>query len=159
MLDGFELQEARIAAAERYADIGRKLIAEVGVAEADVIVSSGLTGWVKFSEPLQFKAPWPATTRKRLYVVAHECGHVALHKPPRRSKPVYKIEFEAEQYAIEALRRHGVAVPKCMVEAGRGYVARKIARARRRGAKFIEPKILAWAYAARPETLHKWRAL
>jgi hypothetical protein len=61
-------------------------------------------------------------TVERLYVVAHECGHIALEHGPREP-PGHRCEFEAEQFAILVLRHFDVPVPYAMVEDGQDYVA------------------------------------
>lgn len=68
-------------------------------------------------------APTP-TTRARLYVVAHECGHVALQR--KGNKPTYLREYEAEIYAHQAMRRHGVAVPRNATIAAKKHIAKLI---------------------------------
>ena len=133
-----DLQRARAAAAQRYAQLGRVLLAEVGLSPNQVHPSSGLHGRVTALLGAVFVvAPWPTTTRKRLYILAHECGHV-YHVHGRRGaprKPRHREEYEAEHYAHAALRRHGVAVPQDMTARARRYVARKIYQALKRGAK------------------------
>ena len=49
-------------------------------------------------------------TPKDLYLLAHECGHVALKH--NHQKPRHVREYEAEMWAHVALHRHGVAVPE-----------------------------------------------
>jgi hypothetical protein len=61
-------------------------------------------------------------TVERLYVVAHECGHIALEHG-RRNLRGHRGEFEAEQFAILILRHFDVPVPYEMVEDGQNYVA------------------------------------
>ena len=133
-----DLQYARAAAAERYAQLGRVLLAEVGLHPNQVHPSSGLNGRVTtLLGALFIVAPWPTTTRKRLYILAHECGHVhyAHGRRGTRRKPRHREEYEAEHYAHAALRRHGVAVPRDMTARARRYVGRKIYQALKRGAK------------------------
>jgi hypothetical protein len=48
-------------------------------------------------------------TPKDLYLLAHECAHVALRHD--HQKPRHVREYEAEMWAHVALHRHGVAVP------------------------------------------------
>jgi len=49
-------------------------------------------------------------TPKDLYLLAHECAHVALRHD--HQKPRHVREYEAEMWAHVALHRHGVAVPE-----------------------------------------------
>jgi hypothetical protein len=63
---------------------------------------------------------WMARTRRQLCVLAHECGHIALGHVANgysysKRKPRHVEEYEACKCAIEALRRHGVAVPRLMI--------------------------------------------
>ena len=62
------------------------------------------------------------TNVNRLFVVAHECGHITLQRTPRRL-PKHRSEYEAEQFAILLLRHFDVPVPHDMVEGGQDYVA------------------------------------
>jgi hypothetical protein len=115
---------------------------------------NGLTGraWPK-EKRLRSTEP---TTRRRLYIFAHECGHVALEHDDR--KPHHRREYEAERYAHAALRRHGVAVPKRSTEEGKRYVARKIHQAVRRGAKSIDKDALHYCKGYLSQQVKAWLA-
>jgi hypothetical protein len=66
-------------------------------------------------------------TRQQLYVVAHECAHIALHSDPkRRRRPRHIEEHEAESYAHRALTARGIEVPGASTHWARGYVAQCI---------------------------------
>lgn len=135
-----ELQQARAAASERFQAIGLSMLQEAGV-ETWEFHEKGLKGraWFKRKHVL---CPKP-TTRRRLYILAHECGHVALNHVT--SKPSHRKEFEAEQYAHEALRRHDVAVPRKETERAKAYVARRIDQAIRMGkAKRLDREAVEW---------------
>jgi len=136
-----DLQQARKAAAERYLQIGRRIADEAGVRQFDETPGNALYGRA-YTKQQRIKAPTP-TTRNRLYIFAHECGHVALGH--RYRQPVWREEYEAERWAHDALRRHGVAVPKKMTASAKAYIASKIRRALRRGAKRIDPAVARWA--------------
>lgn len=124
----------------RYAALGEALVARFKVALKKV--RSGLTGCA-YVQSREIEAPWPSTSRNRLYILAHEIGHVALdHKP---SQLRYVKEFEAEQFAHGLLRQIGVAVPRKMTDRAKGYVRRKIKSALRQRAKWIDPDIADWA--------------
>jgi hypothetical protein len=56
------------------------------------VIRNGLHGW-SLSEHGIIHAP-KGRTRKQLYILAHECGHVALNH--NRSKPRHVEEHEAE---------------------------------------------------------------
>jgi hypothetical protein len=78
-----------------------------------------------------------AKTRKSLYLVCHELGHIVLGKP----KTVYEGEMEAEKYARAKMRELGFSVPRLAVARGNRYVAMKTRRAVRRGLKEVSPKV------------------
>lgn len=129
----------RQEAAEKYAEIGQRWLTEFGITLKGV--RSGLTGeaWVK---ERAIYAPWPSTTRNRLYILAHEIGHVALDH--RRQRPTYVQEFEAEQFAHGLMRRDGLAAPRKMTVRAKRYVNSKIGRAFNRFARWIDPDIAEW---------------
>ena len=134
------LQNAKAAAARRFAELG-----EVWLRSYDVRLRkarSNLTGraWAKKRE---IEAPWPTTSRRRLYILAHEIGHVVIGHHGQR--PVYVQEYEAELFAAALLREHGVSVPRDMTSRAKAYVASKIGRAIRRSALWIDPEIADWA--------------
>jgi hypothetical protein len=78
-------------------------------------------------------APRPFT-RRGLYVYLHEVAHVVL----RHCDPTVRVrlasserEEQAEKWAQQAMRRHGLAVPKKELRRAKAYVARKrVAEAR-----------------------------
>jgi len=60
----------------------------------------------------------------QLYTLAHECGHIFLHNSgPGYQLPGHVKEFEAESYAHQAFREHGMTVPRRLTQWGRTYVA------------------------------------
>lgn len=68
----------------------------------------------------------PIDCEMMLYILAHECGHVAqvrsLHMRSI-STPTYEKEYDAEIYAIEALRRHlGREPAPSIIKRGKKYV-------------------------------------
>ncbi len=69
-------------------------------------------------------APFPPTTARQLYILAHEVAHVVLgHLEPENNKPSFVEEREAEDWAHAELRRLRVPVPKEETEGAEGYVA------------------------------------
>ena len=82
-------------------------------------------------------------TRKALYIFLHECAHAHLHRGHR--KKVHLMEMEAEKWAHEKMREHGIAVPRKMTTRAKAYVGRKIAAAIARGAKRIDPEARRFA--------------
>lgn len=133
-----DLRNARLAAAERFQRIAGLILTEAGVSVVEYH-DRGLCG-TAWAKERRVRIPRP-TTRRRLYVAAHEAGHVAHGHATGRT---HRQEYEAERYAHEALRRHGVAVPRKETEQARRYVARKIHQAIRRGAKTVDREALAW---------------
>jgi hypothetical protein len=138
-MNGAELAAARQAATERFLVIAQSLKTDAGVVEHQVRNSLSGYAWPsgKISAP-------EGRTRKQLYILAHECGHIAL-KHFDRKKPRHVEEMEAEKWAHMKLREYGVAVPRAMTERAKKYVARKIRQAKRRGAKRIDPAAAKYA--------------
>lgn len=109
-------------------------------------------------------APRPVT-REKAYVFLHECGHfllkhfpedwavTSLHKRLYTRKeplPSHVEEYEAEQFAIQTMRREGIPVPRSMLKDAKGYVRdcirNDIRKAKRKKMKMkIEPRIEEWA--------------
>jgi hypothetical protein len=54
-------------------------------------------------------------TVKQLFVIAHEVGHVVM-KHYDSNKPRHVEEYEADKYALAALKRHGVKVPRKLAQ-------------------------------------------
>lgn len=134
-----DLAAARKAATKRFLAVAAALKAEAGITEH--VIRKSLSG-LAYVASRRIVAP-EGRTRKQLYILAHEVGHVALgHKP---SQPRHLKEAEAEQWAHAALRRHGVAVPRIMTQRAKKHVAHKIEQAERRGAKHIAPKARRFA--------------
>ena len=62
-----------------------------------------------------------------LYVFLHECGHVHMKHvraddDKTKDMPLWQQEWEAEQYAIRAMRAAGFRVPNYMMKSARAYV-------------------------------------
>ena len=133
-----KMKSLRAKSATRLRGVAESLVAESGVTSV-VHDQKSLKGYayVQAGEKPSgvIHVPLP-TTRRRLYVFAHECGHVALGHDG--SVPYHRQEFEAERWAHAALRRHGIAVPKKEHLKAKEYVARKIHQAVVRGAKQID---------------------
>ena len=86
----------------------------------------------------------PPTTRKRMYIIAHELGHLALHA--KTSKRQFIKEFEAEQYAHTLMRRFKVRIPRAMTKRAKNYVQYRIKLSVKRGLSTPIPReIAAWA--------------
>ena len=85
----------------------------------------------------------PPTTRKRMYIIAHELGHIALHAKTSK-RPLIK-EYEAEQYAHTLMRRFNIKVPRDMTTRAKNYVQYRINLSVKRGLQApIPSEIRAW---------------
>ncbi len=134
------------------AEVADRLSTEAGVTCVQWH-DKGLWGraWIEDRKVL---APRP-TTRKRLFVFAHECAHIALDHQRRRT-PVHRMEYEAEQWAIAAFDRHGVEIPPGSIDKAKQYVGYKIHQAIRRGARRIDDEALAWCAPYHTRTVQRW---
>ena len=135
---GAELQAARKAATERFLAIAAAIKAEAGVIGHKHTKSLSGRAW-----PHGYINAPEGRTRKQLYILAHECGHIALNHGGRKL-PKHIQEMEAEKWA-HALRRHGISVPRSMTMRAKRYVARKIRQAKQRGAKRINAEAAHYA--------------
>src|SRR5262249_45139768 len=85
----------------------------------------------------------------QLYTLAHECGHIFLHNSgPGYVLPGHIKEFEAETYAHQAFREHGMTVPRRLSSWGRKYVASWIDKDRAANIP-IDPRAMAYAAGRR----------
>ena len=134
-----DLQKAKAEATARFLEVAAAIKRDAGVDTHEVRSSLSGKAW---SEERRIQAP-EGKTRNQLYILAHECGHVALGHCNK--KPRHRQEFEAERYAHEALRKHGVPVPRKMTERAKRYVRRKLRQAERRGAKKLDNEAVAWS--------------
>lgn len=86
---------------------------------------------------------------QQLYTVAHECGHIFLHNElPGQALPGHVMELEAESYAHQAFREHGMELPRVLSEWGRTYVGSWVQKDRAAGIA-IDPRAEAYATGAR----------
>lgn len=82
---------------------------------------------------------------RQLHTVAHECGHIFLHNaPPGMYLPVHVMELEAESYAHQAFREHGMELPRVLSQWGRSYVGWWVEKDRAAGIA-IDPRAEAYA--------------
>jgi hypothetical protein len=155
---GTELQARRREAAERYLEIATALKIEAGVKRHDVCKE--LRG-LAYCDSGVILAP-EGRTRKQLYILAHECAHVALkhgHRRWRKNKPGHVVELEAEQWAHDALRRHGVPVPREMSRRARNYVGYWIAKYEQNGVVVTHEEALRFAGQLTPQRRRALRAI
>jgi hypothetical protein len=118
-----DLQKARRKASERFYAIGMGCLPEGHT----FAFRKALSG-VHWPERKHIEAPKPVT-RKSLYIWLHECAHGHLGHNRSGKKPSHVIEYEAEQWAHEKMREHGIPVPRAMTKRAKQYVARKIKQA------------------------------
>lgn len=137
------LQELRKAAAERFLAIGMAYVPE-GWTYA---YRKSLSGRCWY-ERKHIEGPRPVT-RKSLYIWLHECAHAHGISRATKRRPVHVIEMQAELWAHERMREHGIAVPKAMTERAKRYVARKIKQAGPRAK--IDPAARAFAGRVKPK--------
>jgi hypothetical protein len=85
----------------------------------------------------------------QLYTLAHECGHIFLHNSgPGYALPGHVKEFEAESYAHQAFREHGMTMPRKLSRWGRNYVGSWIEKDRAANIT-IDPRAVAYAAGRR----------
>src|SRR6516164_7033484 len=85
----------------------------------------------------------------QLYTLAHECGHIFLHNSgPGYTLPGHIKEFEAESYAHQAFREHGMTLPRKLSKWGRTYVGSWIEKDRAANIP-IDPRAMAYAMGRR----------
>lgn len=136
---GDELQQARKAAAARYAAIAMNWLPEGWTVQ----YRKSLSGRCYYLKQM-IVAPKPVT-RRALHIFLHECGHAHLHGPSKKHVRVHVREMEAEQFAFDKMREAGVAIPDKSRARAKSYVRRKIKQAVRCGAKKIDPRATAFA--------------
>jgi hypothetical protein len=89
-------------ARERYIEIAAALKAEAGITQHTA--HKEITGHASLTTGAIF-AP-AGTTRSQLYVLAHECGHIALHSARKSGrKPRHVEEHEAPRATLPARSR------------------------------------------------------
>lgn len=65
----------------------------------------------------------PVVDRESLLVYLHEVGHIELkHGVDHYWEELAQCEYEAETYAIKALRAYGIAVPRTYIAKAKSYV-------------------------------------
>jgi hypothetical protein len=133
------LQQARRAAAVRYAAIAAKYTPE----DVEVGFRSRLTGCA-WARSRRISVPRPVT-RRALHVYLHEVAHVVLRH--FHDKPVYLQEYEAEAWAFAVMEAEGVAIPWQSRLRAQAYVAQKVMQAKAQGGP-VHPAAAAFANVA-----------
>lgn len=135
---------SRIAAnARKRAEIAESMKADAGVQKHDLTREN--RGGLAYTDHGNILAP-AGENIAQLATLAHECGHIFLH---RRGSPGYWLpghvkELEAESYAHQAFRAHGMNIPKRLTDDGRRYVGQWIEADRASGIR-IDPRAVAYA--------------
>lgn len=84
-------------------------------------------------------------TRDALFVYLHECGHLFLgHCSPGYSEPLWKQEYEAEQWATSIMRLEGVSVSRKMLNMAKSYVRECIRQDRKEGRPLPPYRVRRW---------------
>lgn len=135
------LSAARLVAKERYRVVAEALKREAGVTKHYKFKT---LGGLAFTAQNKILAP-EGVTRRQLYVLAHECGHIVLHgSASAQAKPGHVKEHEAEVYAHRAFKRYGLDVPDQSAQWARAYVGQWITKDRNNGIA-ICPMAVAFA--------------
>jgi hypothetical protein len=84
-------------------------------------------------------------SRSWLFVFLHEVGHAKFKHPDTRGEvPSHVEEYEAERYAIAAMRHEGIPVPRDELADAKRNVRACIRRDRARGVG-IDPRVEKWS--------------
>ena len=133
------LVEAKKNSRRVYKSIGRHWIKKYGIEK--VTYKNGRSYAFPKTKEILIKSP---ITRLRLCTLAHEIGHVVLQHS-KSGKLSCVREYEAEQFALDLMRRYKIKFPRKRLIKGKRYIARKIDMAERRGLQRPVPKeILKW---------------
>ena len=135
-MPGRDLVTLKRLAAERFEAIAKQETPDGITVEYRKQLSG--RAWVSIKK---VSVPRPRT-RRALHIYLHEIAHIVLDH--RRQKPRHVEEYEAETWAFETMRKHGISVPRKSLQRAKQYVARKIQQAKARGAKRIDPKAKAF---------------
>jgi hypothetical protein len=83
--------------------------------------------------------------RDSLYIYLHECAHHHLgHCRDGYDAPLWKMEYEAEQWAIATMRREGIPVSRKMVASAKAYIRDCIKEDKKKGRPMPPARILRW---------------
>jgi hypothetical protein len=89
----------------------------------------------------------PLVSREALFTFLHECGHVhCRHISHDGQIPDWREEYEADQYAIKAMRAEGYAVPRPRHKHGQKIVRGLIAAANKKGDHVDDEEVLRYAF-------------
>lgn len=144
-----ELIKARIAAnREKRLRIAEAMKQEAGVTGHEFNARREDLSGLAFIGTGRIRSP-EGQNIHQLYTVAHECGHIFLHNElPGMRLPPHVMELEAESYAHQAFREHGMQIPRWLSQGGRRYVGSWIEKDRAKGIA-IDPRAVAYANGTR----------
>jgi hypothetical protein len=127
--------------------IGEAMKREAGVTGHEINRHDN-SGWARLQTGL-INSP-EGQTIKKLWTLAHECGHVFLHGDgkPGRSLPDHVMEMEAEMYAHQALHVYGMKTAKGRTDWGRWYVGTHVLKDRAAGIP-IDPRVIDYVAGTR----------
>lgn len=85
--------------------------------------------------------------REALFVFLHECGHVHCRHLGKMEKrfPIWRQEYEADQYAIRAMKAEGISIPRGTLSDHREVLREYIDCAHDRG-ETVDDEVLRYAY-------------
>jgi hypothetical protein len=128
---GNQIRAKIVANRERRLTIAEAMKEEAGVTE-HAINTEDFAG-LAYLGTGRIRSPEGRNLRE-LYTVAHECGHIFLHNSSGDGYrlPIHVQEMEAESYAHQAFRHHGITLPERRTNGGRRYVGSWIAKDRHR---------------------------
>lgn len=85
--------------------------------------------------------------RAMLFVFLHECGHVHLRHLGRMDKrfPAWRQEYEADQYAIKAMKADDIPIPRKHLEDHKSVLREYIDLAHDKS-EVVDDEVLRYAY-------------
>lgn len=122
-------------------------LAETPASVQYIQVRQSLTGWAAW-DGKKMCVPRPIT-RKALCIFLHECAHIHLGHNGHSGLPRHVEELQAEKWAFERMRAHGIPVPRTMTKRAKAHISYAIGKALRRGAKRIDSEARRFALSSR----------
>ena len=144
---GDQIREKIAANARRRFEIAKAMKVEAGVMAHDL--TGERDGGIAWTDRAHILAPL-GENKVQLATLAHECGHVFLHSQgtPGYLLPSHVKEMEAESYAHQAFKAHGMLMPVKVTNWGRHYVGRWVVNDRAAGIA-IDPRVEAYVNGRR----------
>jgi hypothetical protein len=128
-------------AAERYKEIVRQhRPAGYQLTERSMNANYGLT---TFSRSISCE---PIVDSASLFIFLHECGHVHLKHLTRKVKlPTWREEYEADQYAIHAMKALGIPLPRVRLREAKEVLRDDILKGQHKHEE-IDEEVLKYAH-------------